>query len=444
MVGSADVPWQNSTEAGHLAARPGFILPPGPGCRYAVLVSENQLTEKTFRFEQLRAVMAGFLETAASTFLLLITVREFNSGPMAKALVASGGSLGLLLTPWVVELVGHLGWRASTAAARLSMLGTASFLVMAAFPTASVFVVGSVLALAAASAAVPLMTQIYQENYPSHSRGRLFSRTIMIRIAAAAIFSELAGRFLSVDLHRFPWLLVVFAAAFWGSSWCQANCPSRALVLDSAPHPFRTWKSVRHDRLFCYTLICWMLMGFANLMMYPLRVEYLANAKYGLALQVGTIALLTGVIPNIARLAMSPIWGWLFDHMNFFLLRVVLNLGFGLGILSFFFSDSMPGLILGAVVFGISNAGGDVAWSLWVTKLAPPDRVADYMAVHTFFTGLRGVVAPWLAFHLLGPMSITTLGWISAGLILLASIMLLPEVKLDKIVRPLIEPERNP
>ena len=123
---------------------------------------------------------------------------------------------------------------------------------------------------------------------------------------------------------------------------------------------------------------------------------------------------------------------------------MVLNLGFGLGILSFFFSESMPGLILGAVVFGISNAGGDVAWSLWVTKLAPPDRVADYMAVHTFFTGLRGVVAPWLAFHLLGPLSITTLGWISAGLILLASIMLLPEVKLDKIVRPLIEPERNP
>ena len=48
---------------------------------------------------------------------------------------------------------------------------------------------------------------------------------------------------------------------------------------------------------------------------------------------------LTGVVPNLARLCMSPIWGWLFDHMNFFALRVTLNLGFALGILTFFLSD---------------------------------------------------------------------------------------------------------
>ncbi|NDF01570.1 MAG: hypothetical protein EB034_25395, partial [Verrucomicrobia bacterium] len=50
-------------------------------------------------------------------------------------------------------------------------------------------------------------------------------------------------------------------------------------------------------------------------------------------------------------------------------------------------------MALGAVIFGVSNAGGDVAWSLWVTKFAPPERVADYMSVHTFFTGVRGVAA---------------------------------------------------
>ena len=42
----------------------------------------------------------------------------------------------------------------------------------------------------------------------------------------------------------------------------------------------------------------------------------------------------------------------------------------------------------------ISGAGADVAWSLWVTKFAPPERVADYMSVHTFFTGVRGFLAP--------------------------------------------------
>src|SRR5213078_1506595 len=81
-----------------------------------------------------------------------------------------------------------------------------------------------------------------------------------------------------------------------------------------------------------------------------------------------------------------------------FALRMTLNFGFAVGILTFFVSNSFAGLIIGAIIFGISNAGGDVAWSLWVTKFAPPGRVADYMSVHTFFTGVRGVLAPLAAF----------------------------------------------
>jgi len=91
--------------------------------------------------------------------------------------------------------------------------------------------------------------------------------------------------------------------------------------------------------------------------------------------------------------------------------------------------------VLGGIVFGVSLAGGDVAWSLWVTKFAPPERVADYMSVHTFFTGVRGVLAPLLAFHLLGHISIGTLGWISTGLIVAASLLLLPEIKFGRTAR---------
>src|SRR5207249_494822 len=143
-----------------------------------------------------------------------------------------------------------------------------------------------------------------------------------------------------------------------------------------------------------------MLIIFAYMIMMQKRIKYLANPKYHLSLSVGEVAYLVGVVPNGAQLIMSPIWGWLFDRMNFFALRVTLNLGFAIGILAFFTSSNVTGLILGAVVFGISNAGGDVAWSLWVTKFAPPEHVADYMSVHTFFTGLRGMLAPLVAFHL--------------------------------------------
>jgi MFS family permease len=392
-------------------------------------MAPDDRTALTYRCERWRAVANGILETGGTTFLLLIAVKWFQAGATAKALVAGGGSVGLLLTPLVVAFVQNQGWPAARAAARLAGFGAACFLVMAAVPFVPVFVVGSVLALAASASAVPLLTQVYQENYPEAERGQYFSRTVMIRIGVAALFSELAGRALSGHLEYYRWLLVVFAAAFAGASYALSRCPSRPLAAPVGAHPFRTLRFARDDHVFRQTLICWMLMGFANLMMLPMRVEYLANPRYGLALTIGEIAFLTGVAPNAVRLLMSPLWGWLFDRTNFFVLRIVLNVGFASGILAFFTSDSVSGLIVGSVIYGISNAGGDVAWSLWVTKLAPPERVADYMSAHTFFTGVRGVVAPLVAFHLVSALSIGTLGWVSGGMILLASLLLLPEIK---------------
>jgi len=399
-------------------------------------IPESINTKLTFRYEKWRAVSAGILETAGATFLLLIAVKWFQAGTLAKALIASGGSFGLIISPLVVSYVGRKQWTASCGAAHLAAMGASVLIVMAFFPFLPIFVVGGLIGMAATAAAVPLMTQIYQENYPEKIRGRLFSKTVMIRIGAAAIFSEIIGRLFTNRLDQFRWLLLFFALAFVFSWQLLKKCPSRPLDISGGSHPFKSWHYVWEDRLFRYTLICWMLMGFANLMMYPLRVEYLANPKYGLALKVSLIALYTGVIPNLARLVMSPIWGWLFDHLNFFLLRVILNLGFALGILTFFLSADTWGLVIGAIVFGVSNAGGDVAWSLWVTKFAPPERVADYMAIHTFLTGLRGVVAPFVAFHLLEIISLSALGWISAGLIFLASVLLLPEIRFGSSARP--------
>lgn len=392
-------------------------------------MSLEQRTAVTYRYERWRAVSSGILETAGTIFLLLIAVRWYHAGATAKALVAGGGSFGLLLTPLVVSLVQTLRWPAALAASRLATAGALCFLIMALVPTLPVFVAGAVLAMVGAAAAVPLLTQVYQENYPEQQRGLYFSRTVMIRIGVAALFSEAAGRALSGNLELHRYLLLLFAAAFAFSARCLARCPSQPLQHTGSLNPFRSLRYARTDRLFRQTLAAWMVMGFANLMMLPMRVEYLANPAYGLAFTTAEVAFLTGVVPNAARLLLSPLWGWLFDRMNFFALRITLNLGFALGILAFFTSNSILGLVAGALVHGVANAGGDVAWGLWVTKFAPPDRVADYMSAHTFFTGVRGVLAPLVAFHLVRTLPMPTLGWISGGLILIASLMLLPELR---------------
>jgi MFS family permease len=396
----------------------------------------------TFYYERWRAISAGILETAGVTFLLLIAVRVFHADTTSKALVAAGGNIGLLLTPFVVSRVEASGWDISKAGSLFAIVGCVAFLFASTTHWLPLFVICAMIGTASSAAVVPLLTQIYQSNYPTEGRGKLFSQTVMIRVATAMVFSELGGVFLSGHLERFSYLLVIFAIAAAFSGVCLFRCPSRPLSSSGKTHPFRALRYLKTDKIFRWTLVSWMIMGFANLMMLPMRVEYLANPRYGLHLEVATIAILTGVVPNFARLMVSPIWGWCFDRMNFFLLRIILNLGFILGILSFFTGQSKWGLILGSLVIGISLAGGDVAWSLWVTKFAPADRVADYMSVHTFFTGIRGVLAPMVAFHLSTGTSMAKLGWISAGLIMLASLMLLPEIKFGKRGRsaePLVE-----
>jgi MFS family permease len=401
----------------------------------------SDATRITYHYEKWRALAAGILEAAASIFLLLITVRWYDAGAYAKALVAGGGSVGSLLGPWLVLRVENAGWPVSKATARLAAIGAISFLMMAVVPVLPVFVLGSIVSLTTISAAIPLMTQIYQENYPERERGKLFSRTMMLRIGTTALFSDLAGRLLSGHISRFRYLLVIFAAASGFGAFCLSRCPSRPLSDSGGTHPFHAFRFLREDRIFRQTIISWMFLGFATLMMAPLRVEYLANPRYGVrvhgnVLTAGMVALITGVIPNVARLALNPVWGRLFDRMNFFVLRITLNFGFMLGILSFFTTGSLTGLVVGAILFGVSNAGADVAWSLWVTKFAPPQRVADYMSVHIFFTGLRGLAAPLVAFCLVSRLQPQLLGWISVGLIVIACLFLVPEIKFGKTARP--------
>jgi MFS family permease len=406
-------------------------------------MADTGRTQVTFRYECLRAFAAGIVETASSTFLLLIAVRHFEAGTLAKSCVVSGAGLGFVLSPVVVARVEQLRAPVARAAARLALVGAVMLALAAVIPGLTMFALASFVAIAAASAMVPLLTQLYQDNYPEHGRGRLFSRTVMLRIVTAAGFSFVAGKLLEARMDRFGWLLLVFAAAFALSAWCLARIPSQPLHHSGGTHPFRALRLAREDLVFRHTLVSWMLMGIANLMMLPLRIDYLTSPKYGIEMATATVAVLTGVIPNVARLLMSPVWGWLFDRTNFFALRMILNCGFAIGILSFFTSDTMPGLVFAAVTYGISIAGGDVAWSLWVTKLAPAERVADYMSVHTFFTGVRGLLAPALGFTLVAHWQMKSVGFLSAGLIVLATLILLPGARrggLRRVVEPATPP----
>lgn len=397
--------------------------------------SRPSVRDITYRTELLRALPNGAIEAAITTFFLLIAVRYYEAGPTAKSFISTGGALGLLLSPVAVFWVARLQWTTTSAAAAFGLIGSAGFLLAGLYPSLPVFIGGSLLGVICGAVAIPLWTQTFQDNYPASERGKLFSRATVLRIIAAGAAAEIIGRYLGGGIDRFPIFMVFLAACGFLSSALAARIPSRPISLVGGRHPLRALRYLKEDRLLRWMIASWMFMGLGNLMMLPLRVEYLANPVHGLELSVPAIALLLGVLPNVSRLVFSLFWGRLFDRVEFLTLRIYLNLGFLLGIATFFAGSSWPGLALGAFLFGVANAGGDVAWSLWVTKIAPPDRVADYMSIHTFFTGIRGLAAPFLAFYLLEGMTIHAIAILALGLILIATLMLVFERAHGTILR---------
>ncbi|MCC6954888.1 MAG: MFS transporter, partial [Deltaproteobacteria bacterium] len=193
--------------------------------------------------------------------------------------------------------------------------------------------------------------------------------------------------------------------------------------------------ALRHDVLFRQTIVSWMFLGVGNLMMLPLRVEYLGNPRYQLNLSADEIVLLVLVIPTVARFLALPVFGWLFDRVDFFVMRLVANACFIAYTLAFFMTNSYAGLVAGAVILGLSHGGGEVAWSLWVTKVAPDGKVASYMAVHSFFTGVRGVFAPFLGFFLIERYDISSLAALHVALILTSMLVLAPHLGKDTKAR---------
>ncbi|GEP42901.1 MFS transporter [Brevifollis gellanilyticus] len=381
----------------------------------------EQATRRTFHNELWRSLPAGVLDAMSSTFGMLVAVRVFHLGHVEKSIFLSATSGGLITSLFVAPLLLRARSTIARTAAKVQMLGGACMALAALFPHEPwVFILGLSFGLFCFSMQIPLMTQIYRLNYPEAQRGKLYSITGVTRSAAAVAFGFFGAWLLDRDISNYTWLLWCFAASgFISGSWTY-GLP--AIAWDNTENgDTRLWSAlrwVRIDRDFRTLLISWMMMGIGNLIAASLFVEYLANPKHGINLPEREVAWITGVVPVAFRMVSSYPWGLIYDRVGLFTVRSILNVIFAVAILIFFLGKSHFTWCLGMGLWGLANAGGNVTWGLWVTKLAPKHAVAEYMSVHSFLTGARGLLAPPLAFAALQVMSFQTLSiWCGAAIL---------------------------
>ena len=395
-------------------------------------LSREELTRRTYFWDRIRGAGQGLGETTWHVFALLVAIRVFEADESIKQFIPAGLGIGLLLSPLGLSLANNLSLPIATVISRI-WIGVALCLGGMALSQSIVpFVIMVALAQILVSQAVPMITHLYSVNYPSHQRGSRLATTFVVGSLSGIVFGFVGGELLDLGERNYPWIFVIGILAALLAAWASSRIPSQAAHTLQSRDIMASLRVAWTDRLFRKMLIGWMLIGLGNLMMIPIRVEYLANPLYGINASNAQIsALLISVVLSF-RVLSTKFWGALFDKVNVVTLRIFLNMVFSASIICFFFTTELWLITVGCALLGTAFGGGGIMWTLYVTKIAPPDKVASYMSVHSLLTGIRMAAAPFIGYTVVQFTHPAFAAWIALVIIAASILIFLP-------LRPLID-----
>jgi len=395
---------------------------------YSSLTS-SELHRRTYKYDLWRGFFEGVLSSGIQTFALFIAIRYYNAGEGLKSLIAAAPFIGMVLSLPLVHYTAGKRLKKSWCSAAPSVLASVCLITAAWAPSLKFYALMITISYVCRSAAIPYLTSIYNDNYAHHRRASSFSKPLLLTVAISSLFGLVGSLLLEINISYFSWVFTVVGICALGKAWAIGSMPSQMIEKSSHKHPFGNFKYTIKDREFGYVLLTWFIMGFANLWVLPLRVDYVASSTYGIEASPVIVALIITIIPETIRFLFIPFWARLFDRMNFIVLRMILNVLFGIGIALFFISKNLLVIGTGSALIGLAFAGGSIAWALWVTKYAPPGKVSAYMSVHVCLTGIRGTIGPIIGYWTAAQVGASMTGWVSCGLMILATVMLIPEIK---------------
>jgi len=392
------------------------------------LTPEN-LAQKTFRWDLLRGFFRGIITSGTQTFGLFIAIRYFNADLFSKSLIGSAPFMGMLFSLFLFHYAALTDLKKSICGS-LPMVLSGSLLILAASMSSLwAYTLCIVLGFMLLTSIIPFLTSIYNDNYPEGRRGAFYSKGVLVTVLVSIISGYLGSLLMDRNPEFYRWVLITLGVAGLGKAYAIWRMPSGKIEDHNHTNPFNHMKLVLENRSFGYVLLTWFIMGFANLWILPLRVDYLTSSTYGIEGSALFVATLITIIPDLMRAFSAPLLAKLFDRINFIVLRMILNVIFALGVGLFFLTKDPYIIGLASALIGIAFGGGTVAWGLWVTKYAPPGKVGAYMSVHVFLTGIRGTLGPLIGFWTVQHIGAPAIGMVSFAMMITATVMLIPEIK---------------
>ncbi len=376
-----------------------------------------------FPWDILRGFSHGAVSAVPATFALVIAIKYFDATVLQKSAIASANFIGLLFS------LPYTAWspvvKRRTLRCFIPLVSAAACLLGAAWSRSGVQYTSCVVVFGICfNLSVPVLTAIYRDNYAGAIRGRIFGITTIVAVIAGLAVQGVGGIVLNASIEWYRYVFSALSISVLVGAAAILRMPSEQVSEDVPENPFLYFSLLHEHRTFLYVLIAWFMFGAANLALMPQRFEYLIQPEYGFEFNAWQVFLVTGVTVECARLLAIQVWAYLFDHFSFIKLRIVMT-GLMLAfLLVFFHAKSLPMFMVGSALQGCAFGGGIIAWTLWVTKFAPKELTTQFMAVHTFSTGIRGAIVPLLGYWLVGWVGIHTAVWFSTALTFASMVIL--------------------
>ncbi len=382
-------------------------------------------------WDSLRLFLLSCIEPIMHSIAMMILVQHFSGNLFHKTMLAMLMPCGLLLSIAVVFICSHRDWGKNKIICSLTGVGSICFFLATTTDSIWAYIILIAIPVMCMYSILPIAGEVYSI-YKKEQRAKRFVTSIIATVSGSLLFTYLYKGMISTEPFEYKSVLIMSAIIFFFSALCALKLPNsrlktRELKIKEVLSVFR------EDKLFSYISLAWYLLGVGNLWILPYRTNYFLEERYGFSYNPSTILILIVIIPSVCKIIATPIFGWLFDRMNFIALRIGINLLFILYIFLLLFGSTFTEHIIAMVVYGCAFSGGGIAWNLWTTRFAPPHKVSLYMSIHAFLTGTRAILSP-----LVGLWALQTLGGkfcasIAMTLIFVATCMLFPILKYGRV-----------
>jgi hypothetical protein len=282
---------------------------------------------------------------------------------------------------------------------------------VAAMPVNQWGLVGTCLLVLAArttwTGVITVRAAVWRANYPREARAHIAGNMATVQSLVLALSGWILG--IGMDLSPRSFHLLFPALALLGIVgnvlWRRVPMRGEARSLRAETEDAGTRRidagsivrTLREDRPYANFMLWMWIFGLGNLMIGAPQAIVLEDEMHATYTQ-GILA--TTVIPLLVMPLAIPFWARRLGRSHVVDFRAVHAWSFVAATAVLFLASwwrSMPLFYLAGALLGVGFAGGSLAWNIGHQDFAPPERDAEYMAVHVTLNGIRGLIAPFLA-----------------------------------------------